>query len=456
MITFLIAISLLVICLSAWTEYQRTSDPINPTVIFLPMMTYTYVLRPLALTNTSGIEVLFPNMDSLAFVHIVNLAFISAFCIGMAWHPPLRASLASHFASMRKYDSAITRRNTFRVSLALGIISNFVFWYSVHYSGGPFRVFSQRKPFLLSPFGSGYIDELTLLSFPAVLLFAIAIQGKLIRIQHLAIALFIASPHIVMGTIGGRRGPAFLIIATFLISFIIVRRRKISLKWVVAALALSGVFLLVLNEYRGDLFRTDVRSSVGGTLGKLVSNERVDPGDEYVAASATILLAHSTGKHYWGSRYFTWFVIRPIPSRLWPSKYVDMGMEWMVLSPGTAGFSIEDWNSAVGFVPAGGSAGGFISDLFLEFSWLGMFLSFLIGRTYARGWYLSQTKGGYWTLIYIEMLILSIYLPSQNLEAWLYRLMLLSLLCFIFWRVAMPPMAAQPIAYRSTRANQRQ
>ena len=456
MITFLICLGLFVLCLSAWTEFLRTRDPINPTVVFLPMMAYAYVVRPLIVSKASGIEVFFPNFDSLAFVHVVNLAFIIAFCLGLAWHPRLKASLASHFASIRKYDSEVTSRSAFRVSLVLGLISNFVFWYSVHYSGGPFRVFSQRKPFLISPFGSGYINELTLLSFPAILLFAIAIQRKLFRITHLATVLFIASPHIVMGTLGGRRGPAFLIIATFFVSFIIVRKKKTPLKSVVAVFALSGIFLLVLNEYRGDVFRTDVRSSVGGTYEKLVSNERVDVGDEYVIGSATILLAHNTGKYYWGRRYFTWFVVRPIPLKVWPSKYADMGMQWMVSNPGSAGFSAEEWNRAVGFKPVLGAAGGFISDLFLEFSWFGMILSFLIGRAYARGWYLSLTKGGYWTLIYIEMLILSIYLPTQNLEAWLYRLMLLSLLCYVFWRVAIPSVKAQPIVFRPTRANQKQ
>lgn len=453
MITLLLVIALLVICLSAWTEFRRTGDPINPTVVFFPMMTYTYVLRPLSLTNSPGIESLFPNNNALLIVHTVNAVFVIAFCLGMAWHPPLRASLTSHFAGIRKYDSPQTRKNTFHVSLALGLISNCVFWYSVHYSGGPFHVFSNRKPFLISPFGSGYIDELTLLSFPAVLLFAISIQGKALRSHHFATALFIASPHIVMGSLGGRRGPAFLIIATFFMSYIIIRRKNISLRWIVASFALSGLFLLALNEYRGDLFRTDIRSSLSGTFEKLANNEKVDPGDEYVTGSAAILVAQNTGKYHWGGRYFTWFLIRPIPTKLWPTKYADMGMDWMVWNPGSAGFSANEWNSAVGFQPSGGSAGGFISDLFLEFSWFGMVVCFLIGRAYARGWYLSLTKGGYWTLIYIEMLILSIYLPSQNVEAWLYRLMLLSLLCYLFWRLAVPQLSRQ-VVFRTQRAKQ--
>jgi hypothetical protein len=394
-----------------------------------------YTVRPMQLSRIARLEKYFPNPDALVFVQGVNLVLLMALCLGLVYHPAIRAKASLHFRILERLTSHSTRGNTHRLAIILGVIANFVFWTSVFYSGGPLRVFANRKPFLISPFKSGYIDELSLFSFPAILLLAVAYQGRQLRSSTVLTALAIASPHLVMGTIGGRRGPAFLILATLVIGYIIVRQRAPSYKRVAIGLGFVGAFLLALNLHRGDLFRTSLLDVISSTITSSFSSQTVNSGDEFVAAAATILTAEHHARFYWGRRYITWFLVRPIPSFLWPTKYIDMGMDWMVWRPGTAGFETHEWHQAIGFEPAGGSAGGFISDLFLEFSWLAVIPAFLVGRSFSLVWYRSLTLGGVWTIFYFEMLILSIYLTTQNIEAWLYRLILLGMASLLFWRI---------------------
>lgn len=435
-----------VLILAAWSQYRRTGDVLCPTLIFAPMLIYVYVYHPLVLFRAQKLNDFFPDINSLIYVQTINLTAILMFCLGMAWHRPIRSSAMRHFQILKSYDSERVRQSAYRLAVVLGVISNFVFWYTVYYSGGPIRVFSDRKPNLISPFRVGYIDELTLLSYPALLLMAVAFQGRGLRMQTALMAMFVASPHLVMGSLGGRRGPAFLILATLVALYVIARQRRLNYKWVIAGLACAGVFLLALNEHRGDLFRNAATEEVAATLSDALTGKQISQGDEYVAASAAILAADYNNKFFWGRRYVTLFLVRPIPSRIWPTKYDDMGMGWMVSRPGTAGFTTDEWIRSVGYEPAGGSAGGFVSDLFVEFSWFSLVACLLLGRVYANIWYRSLAHGGLWTLLYMEMLILSIYLPTQNVEAWLYRLMLIGVVTYLFWRYAIAP----PQARRAT------
>ncbi len=158
-----------------------------------------------------------------------------------------------------------------------------------------------------------------------------------------------------------------------------------------------------------------------------------------MCGAATILASETLGRHYWGVRYFVTVLIRPIPKQVWPTKYRDFGLEWMDVDPGLAGFSLSDWMSAVGFVPAEGNAGGFIADSFLEFSYGAIAIAFLIGLFYSRMWKRWVSYGGLATILYLELLILSVYLPSQSVGAWAYRCLLLMVPTWVIWRTLVEP-----------------
>ena len=163
------------------------------------------------------------------------------------------------------------------------------------------------------------------------------------------------------------------------------------------------------------------------------------PGDEYIAGSAIVLLARKHERYYWGKRYFATFLVRPIPRQLWPTKYDDVGAAWMDSSPGSAGFTPAEWRHTLGFATTAGSAGGLVADLFLEFSWGAILACFVIGKAYGWVWHRWVTVGGFWTVLYLEMLVLSVYLPSQSVGAWLYRLMLLGGPSWLVWRTVVGP-----------------
>jgi hypothetical protein len=147
-----------------------------------------------------------------------------------------------------------------------------------------------------------------------------------------------------------------------------------------------------------------------------------------------MLSAEQLDHFYWGRRYFTLLFVRPIPKFVWPTKYEDLGLGWMVNEPGTAGLSDRVWLRAVGFMPLRGSAGGFIADAFLEFWWFGVIVCYLIGRLYGYCWTRSVLSGQIWTVIYVQLLVLSVYLPAQSVGAWLYRALLLIVPTWILWQ----------------------
>ena len=53
-------------------------------------------------------------------------------------------------------------------------------------------------------------------------------------------------------------------------------------------------------------------------------------GQEFIYSSGLILSAEQLDHFYWGQRYFTLLFVRPIPTLIWPTKYEDLGLGWMV------------------------------------------------------------------------------------------------------------------------------
>ncbi|MGE4003829.1 MAG: O-antigen polymerase, partial [Planctomycetaceae bacterium] len=300
------------------------------------------------------------------------------------------------------------------------------------YSGGWVRVFSQAKPYLISP--SGYIGELPMLSYPAIFVLSFAYQGRRLTVGRWLALIWVMLPQLIMATLGGRRGPMFLVACSYFATWSIIHQRRPQVRTVLVGMAILGCLMLLLQGNRGDLFRpwqADLDTTI---LEQLWSAPEVNAGDEYVVACATVVTSAEYGHHYWGVRYFATFCIRPIPRFVWPTKYEDFGLDWMRTDPGKSGIPTSQWLDCVGFEPAGGSAGGFVSDLFLEFSWGCILASFLIGMFCSAAWKRWVTHGGLWTLLYFEIMILSVYLVAQTLGAWLYRVVLVTTLTAVFWK----------------------
>ena len=433
----LILITAGVIVVAAWNSLVRTRDPMSPMVIFAPMLLFMYVYMPLSRLHSSGLSLLFHDADKLVLVHVVFLLGVAAFCVGLSTVRLPRNAPDRRFDLLPGEMTVGTRRKLFHLACVLGLVGNAAFWFMIQYSGGWFVFISQDKPFLQTP--SGYIGELPMLAYPGMLMLAAAWQGRRITPPRILMFLLIATPQLVMATFGGRRGPMFLVACALGACWCIVKSRRPSTKMILVSGGMLGVLLLLLGENRSGLFKLwEGDMNFIAVFDRLAPTE-VTTGDEFVAGSAMILASDKLERHYWGVRYFTTFFVRPVPAFIWPSKYRDMGMGWMQTEPGSSGISDSEWLRLLGFVPAGGNAGGFIPDLYLEFSWGGILFCYLIGRLYSSCWRRWRTRGGLWALLYFELLILSLYLPSQSVGAWFYRMMLLGIPTWLIWKHVIVP-----------------
>lgn len=416
---------------AALVSYKMTRDALSPAIIFSPLLTYIYVYLPFQMDSQDH-WLKFPILaESLNHVRLVNLVNIVVFCI--ACTPMRRMKSMATTRLMLPMELTHAVRDKLRIAAKLlAVLAVVGFAVLIWRSGGFFKVFSRGKPFFSA--GSGYLGELSNLAFPALVLFAFSWQGQRLTMERVLVALVTASPHLIMATLGGRRGPAFLVLITLAGCYTLVRRRTPRVSTVVAGLAIVGIFLIFLltqrkNIHLGSEFEFDLSDTT-----EVLMVDDVGEGHEAIVGAAGIAVADYFESYYWGKRYLVILFVRPIPRQLWETKYQDLGMSWMVNAPGSAGFSDADWSQATGIVPTRGNAGGFITDMYIEFWWFGVFAVGLIGWSYKRVWLKARENGGFWTLFYFMLLALSVYLPSQSVQAWLVRLLILVVPAYFVWR----------------------
>jgi oligosaccharide repeat unit polymerase len=432
MFELLLILTALVIGVAMWGGYLRTGDALMPMIVFGPMLLYVYVYSPAMLLYHGELERFFPDLAQLDYVALVNLLGVGLFCLGcVAASRQVRGALKWGGVLEQITLDERTRARLFNVACVFGFIAVAGFVYMVYDNGGPWAVFSRPKPFLSA--ASGVIGEMPMLAYPAIVLLAITLRGRKIRLEHVMLALFFASPHLIMASLGGRRGPAFLILSALVVSWYVARDRRPSLRVVVGMVACLGVLMLFLASNRHNLYLGSEREVDPEAFAERLTASEGSGGQEFIYASGLMLSAEQLDHFYWGLRYFTLLFVRPIPKFIWPTKYEDLGLGWMVNEPGTAGLSDMVWLRSVGFLPLRGSASGFIADAFVEFWWFGLIVCYLIGRLYGYCWTRATDSGNIWTVVYVQLLVLSIYLPAQSVGAWLYRALLLIIPTWILW-----------------------
>ncbi len=411
-------------------SFRRTRDPLSPLVTFSPMLFYVYVYHPYVINSGGELSRFFPRPEDIEFILLISLVSIFAFCAG-----------ASHFQRSAGDDQRIqildfdiserVRHRFFVLSMILGTMAFLSFWWLVSRSGGALRMFNKPKPFFVS--ASGYLGEMPMLTYPAMLLLAAAWQGRRLNAGRLLTALYIASPQISWAIIGKRRGTIFLIAATMAAFWYLVKNKKPNWKVILGGVGILGLFLLFVVAHR----KASLQSNLGLDA-TLLGTHRLTAGDEFVAAGATILASEKYHHHFWGVRALAIFCVRPIPSFFWSTKWKDLGLDWMETQPGLCGLTTLQWQEAVGFNPAMGTAGGFVADAYLEWAWGGAVACYALGFGFSWLWKKWVTCRGVWTLIYVEAMILTVYLPSQSLGAWAYRFALLVVPTAVVFHLLIP------------------
>src|SRR5204862_2958667 len=118
-----------------------------------------------------------------------------------------------------------------------------------------------------------------------------------------------------------RRGPTFMVIAIFAMSFYLNRGRRPSLPKTVTASTVLGYAILFLVVNRSSFYLGSDLSDVQTGVGHAVAAD--DTGNEFIYGTGSIVAAERSGHHYWGRRYLAQLLVRPIPSAVWPNKYED-------------------------------------------------------------------------------------------------------------------------------------
>jgi oligosaccharide repeat unit polymerase len=418
--------------------YRSTGDALIPMIVFAPMLLYTYVYSPAMLMFHGELDQVFLDPAQLEYVALINLVGVGLFCTACVSRSRAMSAITERGSILEQIAlDERTKARLFNVACVLGVVGVAGFAYMVNRGGGFWEVFSRPKPFLDSP--SGYVGELPMMAYPAIMLLAITLRNREMRLRHVLLVFFFASPHLIMASLGGRRGPAFLILSTLVVSWYVARNRRPSVRAVVGLLVTAGILMLFLVSNRQNIYLGSEKEIDREAFRDRVVVAGASSGQEFIHSSGLILTAEYRDEFYWGLRYFALLFVRPIPRQLWPTKYEDLGLGWMVDEPGTGGFTDRDWYEAVGFVPLRGSAGGFVADLFVEFWWYGVIGCYLIGRLYSYCWTRSVRSGEMWTMIYMELLALSVYLPAQSVGAWLFPAVILTGTTWIVWqRIVVP------------------
>jgi hypothetical protein len=245
-----------------------------------------------------------------------------------------------------------------------------------------------------------------------------------------------------------------MIFMALLFAVYTIAGRRPKLAVVVPAVAVLGLLTIWLVNNRGRIYiGTDWTPAQQASLVYRQGGD-IGTGDDWAYGAGVMLTSREYGTHRWGWRYVGHLLVQPVPRQLWPNKYQAVGLGWLSEQGYSMGMSANEWNRTVGWIPAGGSACGVVADFYAEFGYLSPLACFAFGWLYSYLWRRSTCDGGLWRATYLFAVILSIYVPTQNFNAWYYRFLMMSIPTAIVWilylseqrRAEAPASAARRVA----------
>ena len=328
------------------------------------------------------------------------------------------------------------RRRAVHVGCVLGGVAVAAFAYMTTSAGGLLASYGQAKGGAGSQVG--WLSKAPMMALPAIVLLFIGWSGNVMTWGHIATIAAFASPHLIHGILGTRRGPAFSIFATLFFGAFVIRRQRPRVITILAAMFGIGVLVLFLINNRDRIYLGgDVLAewSQPGYRTAVSESGAEDVGEDWLFSAGVILTSRDSGTHFWGTRYLMNMFVRPIPRAVWPTKYEDTGFGWIDGQSDMEGMADSEWVRAVGWIPVRGAAAGLVADTFLEFSYFGIVACALAGWFYGYVWWRMIRSGGVWTILFVIATSLCIYVPTQNVTAWLYRFMLMGVPMIIVWKL---------------------
>jgi hypothetical protein len=407
-----------VLCLAgiltgAW--YYR--DSFHPLVYLGALLGTLYVGYPVRLLAEGDLW-LFLSENSLIEIQSIYLAGVTAMLLGIWKGAGSRVNLKGGSLVWAE----IGARRARMAAIVLGLVGVVGFFYCVLNVGGIEAAFGQSYGAGWSD--NGYVRELFLFTLPALLWLMIAYpSGRQPTWPAWGLILLIASPLLMQGFLGARRGPMFMAVSGLGLGWYLRRRKRPHILIVLVGGVLVGAALLFLVTNRDEIY-------LGSTLHlemRPLDYVKAGEGNEYLYGGALILHAKDQGQTFWGRRYLQLFLVRPIPRSWWPSKYDDASQFLGVPSVdgGNQGLATTDLRDTVGWAGSMGATPGIVADLWVEFGWLGLAGLFGLGWIYGHFWRMGMTHGRAWVPRFGIITALSIYLVMQSLEAMGFRALLM-------------------------------
>lgn len=401
-------------------SYLKYRDVFHPLMFVTPMATFIYVYMPLKLIS-SGDLFAYVDEQQAEFAQMLAILVLGAFTAGCIWGT--RAPV-----SQTGPPAVLDPRVLYRGAMFLGGLGFLAWLYMLHAGGGLSGLYG-------SAYGGawndiGYVrDSVYLLLVAILILLSPQVFAPRRASWWVAITLF-AFPWAAQGLLGARRGPTFVLAVGVGVSCYLARNRRPSLALTATAGLAVGLLMLFLVANRSAIYLGSDQELTTERIGETLN---AAPSNEYIFGAGCIAASRQSGEYFWGKRILAQLVVRPIPHQWWPNKYADFGVPELEQNAGVAGGGLQ---AVLGWTEVPGAAGAMVADLWVEFSWGCIPFAALWGWAYGYCWKRAVVSGGRWTVQYVIMLVLSIYLITQGLEAVTFRLIILSVPVWWLWRRA--------------------
>lgn len=420
MFLFSVWLTIAVAFLALLIGYGRSRDVFHPLVLTMPIFAFIYGYMPLT-QAASGELYSYITKEQASFAQWLALGVLLAFIAGC-----FRGAQTS--VSPTGPPVVHDSRILYRGAMFLGGVGFLAWLYMLKAGGGLSGLYG-------SAYGGawndiGYVrDSVYLLLVAILILLSPQVFAPRRVLWWVAIILF-AFPWVAQALLGARRGPTFVLAMGIGVSCYLARNRRPSLALTAAAGAAVGLLMLFLVANRGSIY---LGSDKEFTTERVSATLDASPSNEYVFGAGCIAASRQSGEYFWGRRILAQIIVRPIPRQWWPNKYADFGVPELEQNAGVAKGGLE---AVLGWQEVPGAAAAMVADLWVEFSWGCIPFAGLWGWAYGYCWKRAVVSGGRWSVQYVIMLILSIYLITQGLEAVVFRLIILSVPVWWLWRRA--------------------
>jgi hypothetical protein len=419
-----------------WGGYKR-NDTFHPLVYLMPMCGYLYVYMPLVLHAGGHLQTHF-SMAEVTFVQGINLACVVALFAGIVIgdqglrRDPERMSIFAFELTPHR------RRVVRKIGVVLGTAGVAIFLLGIVFVGGFTAAFDSPKGGGWAP--TGYLRDLKMLVIPGIVLLYLSERGRTWSLSSKGLVALFSLPLLTRAFLATSRGWLFMGAAALVGGWYIVHNRRPRLVTTLAGGTVLWILMMVLVSYRGEIyigsdFFAGDRPSITTMLSEAVNRAENSGGygNEFIYSVYAIQLAREEGDIYYGRRYLTYTVIRPIPSLVWPGKYGDVGTQGIVRNAGTLG---EKFEGDIYERFPNGIYPGIVGDLFVEFAWGCIPAIFFFGWVYGTVWRRYLVEGGQWTVVYAGLFAMSVFAVMQTIAAaYIARILIVTVpTLFLWWR----------------------